>query len=111
MKHSAPVALMRAPTERELAAFLAMPWLPRDLEPDALGRELHVPGQPGAVDLLVVEDEGRVAVLLLGERGDRRALVGVLREDARVRPLARGVVLLRLAGLGAGIVGRDPDGG
>ena len=67
--------------------------------------------RPDAVDLLVVEDVGARAALLLGEGGQRRALVGVLGQHARVGALAGRVVLVRLAGLGAGVVGGDADRG
>ena len=82
-----------------------------DVQPLLLGGDLDVLAQARAVDLLVVEDVGGAAALVLGQRDQRGALEGVLGEHAHVRALARRVVLVRLPGLRARIVGGDADRG
>src|SRR5688572_24485214 len=71
---------------------------------------LDVPRQAGPVDLLVVEDLHLGAAVLLHERRESGALDGVLRDDAGVRALAARVVLVRLARLGARLVGGESHG-
>src|SRR5439155_17678802 len=82
----------------------------RDLQALCLGRGGDVAGQAGAVDLLVVEQLDLGAPVLLHKGGQRGALDGVLGDDARVGPLTARVVLVRLAGLGAGLVGGQAHG-
>src|SRR5215208_6751008 len=82
-----------------------------DLEALLLRGVPDVPREAGPVDLLVVEDLHLGAAILLHERRERGALDGVLRDDAGVGPLARRVVLVRLARLGARLVGGQTHGG
>ena len=111
MKHCAPVALIFDGERAVVGGVLVDALVALDLQADLLGRQLDVLGQARAVDLLVVEDVGRGAVLLLGQRRQRGALVGVLGQDAGVGAHAGRVVLVGLAGRGAGVVGRDADRG
>ena len=89
MKHSAPVPCDLRAERAVVGRVLVDALVALDLQPDLLGRQLDVLGQAGAVDLLVVEDVGRGAALLLGERGQRGALVGVLGQHAGVGALRR----------------------
>jgi hypothetical protein len=100
-KQSAPDDLILAAFARKLAAFGSYPSLPRTSRPCWAGDLLDLVGEALPVDLLVVQDvELRAAVVL--HVGRLRGGLDVVRgHDAGVRALAGGVVLLRLALLGA----------
>src|SRR5215213_9738606 len=76
----------------------------RDLKTLLLRRDLDVPRQTCAVHLLVIEDVRLRAAVLLHDGRQGSALDGVLRNDAQVVALARRVVLVRLALVGARLV-------
>src|SRR4051812_14334399 len=82
-----------------------------DLQTRLRGDHGHVASEARAVGGLRVPDRDRRAAGLLGSRDERCGLDGVLRDDTRVRALARRVVLVRLAGLGAGLVRGQADVG
>src|SRR3954454_8951652 len=69
----------------------------------------HVASKTRAVGGLRVPDRDGRAAGLLGRRHQRRRLDRVLRDDTRVCALARRVVLVRLTGLGARLVGGQAD--
>ena len=81
------------------------------LDLDALLRRDHhdVASEARAVRGLGVPDTHGRAAGLLGGRHERRSLDRVLRHDSRVRALAGRVVLVRLARLGARLVGGQAD--
>ena len=83
----------------------------RDLEALLLGGALDVPGEAASVDLLVVEDVDGGAAVLLHDGCQRGTLNRVLRDDAQVVALARRVVLVGLALVGARLVRGQADGG
>src|SRR5215218_1129813 len=80
-----------------------------DRQAACLGGLLDVASQTGAVHGLVVPQRGGLAAVLLHDADQRGALDLVARHDAGVRALAGRVVLVRLAGLGAGLVRRQTD--
>jgi hypothetical protein len=86
-----------------------------ELDATRLHPPAHHVGHAVAVDLEVVDEEDALRALLLQQRGERGRLLVVGGRDAPVGAGARGVVLVRLAGLrglppgqaDVGVAGRD----
>src|SRR4051794_30973276 len=80
-----------------------------DLQARLRGDHRHIASEARAVGGLRVPDRDRRAAGLLRRRYERGSLDRVLRDDTRVRALARRVVLVRLTGLGARLVRGQAD--